>query len=143
LKVENDSPRLLTLNLTGRQPLVLKPGTNEVDDDHWAALMAAHGQKEMPNGKPGFLWTLLDSKQLLVGAEAKKAAVKTEKEMAKAEEKPSGGVPGNVSDAIATVKATTDADKLEEWADTETRKTVLSAIDDQIVSLAALGEAEG
>jgi hypothetical protein len=51
---------------------------------------------------------------------------------------PTAGVPGNSKQARASVYASMNPDMLEQWRESETRKTVLAAIDERLDVLATV-----
>lgn len=55
---------------------------------------------------------------------------------------PTSGVPGNANQASALVHASMNPTQLEQWAEVETRKTVLKAIDERLQKLASVPKEE-
>lgn len=145
--IENDTSKLISLNCKDFGTLNLLPGMNDVDDDHWAQLKFSKGQKgDIAKGIPaGFVHVLLETRKIFEIGESPKqeetAPVKKAAPVKEASEKTkkiaidASGVPGNAGDAIANVNLTEDVEQLEEWAATESRKTVLKAIHEKIEEL--------
>ena len=130
MRVENDAPRLISLDyMEGegkhrlRKRLKLMPGVNEVDEDAWKKATASPAAA-----------SLVKDRTLIVDGPAPTVVVEQTPPPSK-----HVGVPGNVGDAKLLIGGTEDMDQLESWAGSETRSTVLTAIDSRIEALGSAG----